>query len=116
MASKKLFAGILMCLALAACERTNIGDVTSDPGRFGNKEINVAGKVTHFSIGALGKGIYQIDDGTGTLYVLAEKNGAPREGAYVGVKGHLMPSYTFMGKSYATVLRESDRRSVKSTD
>ncbi|HEX5000307.1 MAG TPA: hypothetical protein VFY29_18945 [Terriglobia bacterium] len=116
MASKKLFAAILLCLALSACERMKIGDVTADPGRFKDKEINVAGKVTNFSVGVLGRGLYQIDDGTGKLYVLSEKNGAPREGAYVGVKGRLLPSVTILGKNYATVLRESDRKAVKASD
>jgi hypothetical protein len=116
MAFKKLFAGLLMCLALAACDRLKIGDVTSDPARFKDKEISVAGKVTRFSVGGLGKGLYQIDDGTGTLYVLSEKNGAPREGAYVGVKGRLLPSFTILGKDYATVLRESNRKAVNASD
>jgi hypothetical protein len=116
MASKRLVVGLLICLGLAACERLKIGDVTSDPERFRNKEISVAGKVTNISIGGLGKGVYQIDDGTGKLYVLSEHNGAPREGAYVGVKGRLLPSFTYLGKDLGTVLRESDRRSVKASD
>ena len=116
MASRKLLVAILVCFALAACERLKIGDVTSDPARFKDKEISVAGKVTHISVGVLGKGVYQIDDGTGKLYVLSEKNGAPREGAYVGVKGRLLPSVTFLGKDYATVLRETDRRAAHASN
>ena len=40
-------------LALAGCERTKIGAITADPGRFMNKEVNVVGQVTQ-SIGFLG--------------------------------------------------------------
>ena len=95
---------------LVACERTKIGDITADPGRFMNKEVNVAGEVTQ-SIGFLGKGIYQVDDGTGRLWVLANGRGVPSKGAKVGVKGRVTPTVTFMGVNYATVMRESDRRS-----
>jgi len=96
-------------LALAGCERTKIGTITADPGRFMNKEVNVVGQVTQ-SIGFLGKGIYQLDDGTGRLWVWSDGRGVPSKGAKVGVKGHITPTVTFLGTNYATVMRESDRR------
>jgi hypothetical protein len=102
---------LVMGFALVACERTKIGDVTADPGRFMNKEVNVAGQVTQ-SIGFMGKGIYQIDDGTGRLWVLANGRGVPSKGAMVGVKGRVTPTVTFMGVNYATVMRETDRKSA----
>ena len=107
-----IFACVLTLL-LTACERQKIGDITSDPSRFQGKEVTVAGEVTGFSVGALNMGLYQIDDGTGKLYVLSEKRGAPTKGAHVGVKGTVMPTFTFLGKNYATVLRESGRKGVK---
>ena len=69
----------------------------------------VVGTVTQ-SIGALGKGIYQVDDGTGRLWVVASTRGVPSKGAKVGVKGHIMPTVTFLGINYATVLEENERR------
>ena len=104
-----LVAVLMMGLALAACERMKIGDINSDPGRFMNKEVNVAGEVTQ-SIGALGRGIYQVDDGTGKLWVFSESRGVPSKGARVGVKGHIIPTFTFLGINYATVMQESGRR------
>jgi hypothetical protein len=104
---------LLFGILLVACERTSIGDITADPGRFINKELNVAGQVTQ-SIGLLGKGIYQIDDGTGKLWVLAESRGVPSKGAMVGVKGRVTPTVTFLGINYATVMRESNRRASHS--
>ena len=101
--------------ALIGCEQQKIGDVTADPGRFHNKEITVAGRVTQ-SFGMLGKGIYQIEDGTGSLWVLAETRGVPSKGAMVGVKGRITPTVTFMGQNYATVMRESDRRAQNESD
>ena len=102
-------AALTMAFALAACERVKIGDINSDPGRFLNKEVAVAGTVTQ-SIGALGQGVYQVDDGTGRLWVWAKGRGVPSKGAKIGVKGHVTQSVTFLGVNYGTVLQESDRR------
>ena len=104
-----LAAVLMLGLLLVACERTGIGDITADPGRFMKKEVSVAGEVTQ-SIGFFGRGIYQLDDGTGKLWVLANGRGVPSKGARVGVKGHITPTVTFMGINYATVMRETDRR------
>jgi hypothetical protein len=103
-------------LALAACERQRISDIKADPGRFQNKEIAVAGTVTQSIGGALGRiggGVYQIDDGTGTIWVWSESRGVPSKGTHVGVKGRITPTVTFLGINYATVMRETDRRAVK---
>jgi hypothetical protein len=102
---------IILCIGFAVigCDRQKIGDINADPGRFHNKEVTVGGRVTQ-SFGMLGKGIYQIEDGTGSLWVLAETRGVPSKGALAGVKGRITPTVTFMGQNYATVMRESDRR------
>ena len=102
-------AVISLGLALVACERVKIGDINADPGRFMNKEVAVIGTVTQ-SIGALGRGVYQVDDGTGRMWVFANSRGVPSKGAKVGVKGHILPTVTFLGINYATVLQENDRR------
>ena len=59
-----IVALLVLGLGLVACERVQIGDINADPGRFMEKEVAIAGTVTQ-SIGAFGKGVYQIDDGTG---------------------------------------------------
>jgi hypothetical protein len=117
--NKKILLVSVICvfsLLLVACERQKISDINADPGSFQGKDVSVAGRVTGVSMGGLGMGFYQIDDGTGKLFVVSDKRGAPSEGALVGVKGTIMPTFTFMGKNYATVLRESDRRAVRQSD
>ncbi|HEY2384086.1 MAG TPA: OB-fold nucleic acid binding domain-containing protein [Terriglobia bacterium] len=110
-ARKITFAAALVILGLIliGCERQQISQINADPGRFMNKEVVVAGRVMQ-SIGAFGHGIYQVDDGTGSLWVYANSRGVPSKGATVGVKGRVMPTITFLGINYATVLQESDRR------
>ena len=104
------FAAVLLFgLLLIGCERTKIGEITADPGLYMKKKVNVAGEFTQ-SIGLLGRGIYQIDDGTGKLWVLSNSRGVPSKGARVGVSGHITPTVTFMGVNYATVMQEADRR------
>ena len=107
-----ILAVLLVSLGLVGCERTKIGDITADPGRFKDKEVTVAGHVTK-SFGVLGRGIYEIEDGTGHLWVLSETRGVPSKGAYVGVKGRIIPTVTFMGQNYATVMRENDRKAER---
>jgi hypothetical protein len=105
----QLFVIVVAALVLVACEQRKIGEITADPGRFQNKEVAVVGRVTQ-SFGALGRGIYRIEDETGSLWVLSENRGVPSRGATIGVKGRITPTVTFMGQNYATVMRESDRR------
>ncbi len=112
MRTRKIFyfcVTLIIGFLLVACERTKISEINADPGRYMNKEVAVAGQVTQ-SIGALGKGIYQVDDGTGKLWVVANVRGVPSKGAKVGIKGHVKPTVTFLGINYATVMEETDRR------
>ena len=105
-------AGALLSVFLVSCEKEKISDINADPGRFHGKEVQIAGKVTQ-SIGALGKGVYQLNDGSGSLWVYSDKLGVPAKGAKVGVKGTVIPTFTFLGVNYATVLREADRQAAK---
>jgi len=100
---------VVLGLALIGCQRERISTINSDPGRFLHKDVVVAGTVTQ-AIGAFNHGIYQIDDGTGVIWVYSSSRGAPSKGARVGVRGRIMPTITFLGINYATVLQESDRR------
>jgi hypothetical protein len=109
-------AVIVFSLFLSACERTKIGDITADPGRFKDKEVTIAGEVVTSmgaSIGSFGKGVYEISDGTGKLWVYSENRGVPSKGAHVGVKGRVSESVTILGRNYGTIVRENDRRAEK---
>jgi hypothetical protein len=100
----------LMALALTGCpERIRIGDIQNDPGRYTNKEVTVAGRVVR-SYGAAGAGVYEIDDGTGTLWVATEKYGVPSKDTYIGVTGRVVPGVTWAGRNYGNGMRETRRR------
>ena len=109
-------AVVVVALLLCACTPTTIRDITADPGSYKNKEVTVVGEVTQAvgaSIGSFNRGVYEISDGTGNLWVYSESRGIPSRGAHVGVKGRIAESVTIMGHNYATVLKESDRRLEK---
>jgi hypothetical protein len=96
---------------LAACPGTKpIRELLDDPSRFDGKTVRIAGEVKE-SIGALGVGVYQVDDGTGTLTVVSSAgNGTPRVGAKIGVEGEFRSAFT-LGSRTAAVLMEHKRRS-----
>lgn len=101
---------ITMTLLLTACPQgRTIEQIQRDPARYQNKEVAIRGTVVS-SWGALGTGMYQIDDGTGRMWVMSEKFGVPGKGARVGVAGTIVPTVSLGGRSFATVLRETQRR------
>jgi len=80
-----------MVLLLTGCERAKIGEIVADPGRYADREVGVVGTVAQ-SYSVLGRGVYQVDDGSGKLWVVSEK-GVPRKGARVGVKGKIRDGF-----------------------
>jgi hypothetical protein len=100
----------LCTLWLAGCpQRTTIANINRDPGRFTGKEVTIAGQVTS-SFGALGSGVFQLDDGTGRMWVFSQNYGVPGNGARVAVTGRIEQGFNFGGRNFATILKESKRR------
>ncbi len=83
---------VLLALAMVGCEQKTINQIKADPGRYANKEVAVAGTVVR-SYSVLGKGAYEIEDGTGKLWVVSEKS-VPREGAKIVVKGTIRDAFS----------------------
>ena len=97
-------------LFLLGCPtHTSIADINRDPGKYQNKDITVAGKVSD-GFGALGTGVFQIDDGTGRLWVFSQNYGVPGSGAKVAVTGRLQQGFSFGGRSFALALRQTQAR------
>ena len=114
MQGSKKAAGFLALLLgtvlLTACpSQTNISKINADPDRYRGKEVGIAGRVTN-SYGAMGTGAYEIDDGTGRIWVVATKHGVPARGSQVGAKGYVRSGFNFNGRNYGTVIEEADRR------
>lgn len=104
-----LLAPLAAGLFLTACGSMRIAQINSDPTRYRNRNVRVEGTVTN-SFGALGTGGYQVDDGTGKLYVISAGRGVPSKGSRVSVSGRVQSGVTIMGKSFGTALYENDHR------
>jgi len=108
------FALALAAVLLAGCPQgTTIRDIQNDPSRFRDKEVSISGRVVT-SFGAAGEGAYEVDDGTGRIWVLTSQGGVPGQGAQVRVSGRVSSGVTFAGRSFATVLRETQRQTSSS--
>ncbi|MCM3902817.1 MAG: hypothetical protein ND866_14020 [Pyrinomonadaceae bacterium] len=104
--SSLLLVGVVF---LTGCpQQETISRINSDPGSYRNKEVGIAGNVTD-SYGVLGNGAYEIDDGTGKIWVVTTR-GVPSRGSKVGAKGKVYTGLSFGGRSFGTVLQESDRQ------
>ena len=109
-----LLALVVSVLASVGCpERTTIAEINRDPGRFRDKDVTIVGEVVN-SFGVLGQGAYEVDDGTGRIWVLTTTGGAPGNGARVRVTGRVSTGVTVAGRSFGTVLRESKRELERS--
>jgi hypothetical protein len=98
-------------LALAACpSQTNIGKITADPDRYMDKEVGIVGRVTDsYGIPFVG-GAYELDDGTGRIWVVTERGSTPSKGARVALKGRVYSGPTIRGRNVGMAVREEDRR------
>ena len=109
--SKETGAGLVSLIGvvvLTACpKQETISRINADPGRYRNKEVGIVGNVTD-SYGVLGNGAYEIDDGTGRIWVVTTR-GVPSKGSRVGAKGKIYTGYSFGGRSFGTVLQETGR-------
>jgi hypothetical protein len=113
--TKKMRSTILTLLLLSTIfllgcpPRATIAEINRDPGKYQGKEITVAGAVSD-AFGALGSGVFQIDDGTGRLWVFSQTYGIPGSGAKVSVTGRLQQGFSFGGRSFALILRQTQPR------
>lgn len=100
----KLAIPVIAAILLAGCAPMTIGRITADPSHFQNKTVHVSGTVTN-SVGVLGKGGYQIEDGTGKIYVISGK-GVPSSGSKVEVTGRVSPGVQVLGMPVGVAIRE----------
>ena len=91
---RRLAAALLLCataLVATSCAGKSINRVLADPSRYRNEEVRLTGDVID-SYSVASTGAYQIDDGTGRLWVWSN-TGVPRKGARVTVTGTLREAF-----------------------
>jgi hypothetical protein len=102
-AGTTLMLGIVLVGASACSSAIHIRDLMDRPQEYDGKTVRVKGTVTQ-SVGVLGTGAYEIDDGTGKIYVVAKGQGVPRQGAKTKAEGRFESLFSFMGKTMAAIV------------
>jgi hypothetical protein len=105
-----LILGFVLACAAApvALAKTSINKINGDPGRYYDKKVTIEGTVTD-SYGVLGEGAYELDDGTGRIWVIAER-AVPARGSRVEAKGRVITGFVYRGRNLAAALRETGRK------
>src|SRR5689334_21656060 len=88
---------------LAACGPIRIARINADPSRYANRSVTVSGRVVN-SVGVLGTGGYQIEDGSGRIYVIS-RSGVPSRGSVVRVTGTVTPGVQVLGSAVGVAIR-----------
>jgi hypothetical protein len=96
-------------LAVGCPTQATIADINRDPGRFAGKDVSIHGTVSD-AFGALGNGVFQVDDGTGHMWVYSQNYGVPGNGNKVAVTGRIEQGFAFGGRNFGVILRQTEAR------
>jgi hypothetical protein len=106
---------VALVAILAGCEKTtSVSSILDHPAKYMDHEVTIAGEVTKVYSAPLviaEPGIYQVDDGTGAIWVVSEHS-VPRVGSKVGLKGVVASPLKVLGGHIGAIIRE-DKRKVK---
>jgi hypothetical protein len=120
------FSSLLLAIAVAGItlfatgcpEQKSIAEIQRNPAKYQDKEVVIVGRVTDsYGLGIpgtkLGGGAYKIDDGTGSIWVIATDGNVPNRGAEVGVKGRVGDAGNWHGRNYGLGIYEEQRKYKK---
>jgi hypothetical protein len=99
-----LSAAAVAAFSLIGCAPVTIARINQNPSRFRNQTVRVNGTVVT-SAGILGTGGYQLDDGTGRIFVVS-RTGVPSSGSRVSVTGDVVTGAEVLGRPLGTAIRE----------
>lgn len=98
---------LLATFLLTACPPTpSIAELNRNPGKYAGKEVGVQGNVQQ-TAGLLGTGAYEINDGSGSIWVLSQGYGVPGRGAHVRVVGTLVQGASLGGRNFGMAIRQT---------
>ena len=101
-------AMVAAILLLVGCPtQASIADINKDPGHYAGKDVTIHGTVSEV-FSALGNGIFQMDDGTGHLWVYSQNFGAPGNGNKIAVTGRVQQGFAFGGRNFGVILQQTE--------
>lgn len=103
-----VFAMAVGMFLLVGCPtQASVADINRDPGRFAGKDVSIHGTVSD-AFGALGNGVFQIDDGSGRMWVYSQNFGVPGNGVKISVVGRIEQGFAFGGRNFGVILRQTE--------
>ncbi|HEY2389761.1 MAG TPA: hypothetical protein VGK22_01190 [Candidatus Angelobacter sp.] len=97
-------------LVIVGCPtHASIADINKDPRRYANQDVSIHGTVSE-AFSALGNGIFQIDDGTGRMWVYSQNFGIPGNGNEISVTGRVQQGFAVAGRSFGVILQQTEAR------
>lgn len=111
-----ILASVLLVgtLGLAGCgplARFGIGStpiqtVVNNPAA--HRNVTVRGQVVN-TLGILGQGLYEVQDNTGSIWVVTGGQGMPLVNSSVTVRGEAAEGITISGRNFAVTINEKER-------
>src|SRR5690606_344115 len=103
----RLACVLALMLTAGACASTvRISDLLAEPQRYRGQTVRIEGLVVR-AVGLFGTGGYEVDDGTGQIFVVTQGSGIPTQGVRTKAKGRFEPIFSFGGRSIAAIVQDS---------
>ena len=97
----------LLVAAACAVRSPSIADLTYNPGRYYDRDVDIEGTVTtSWGIPLVPLKLYKVGDGTGEVTVVSDSQNAPPRGARVRVRGRVAEFAHLGGGSIGMHVRE----------
>jgi hypothetical protein len=106
---------LLICVALLGVLAIGFGtkpisEILAHPEHFRDNDVAIQGRVvTSFSIAGIGAA-FQLDDGTGRIWVFTRNHPAPPEHVHIYVGGRVKTAVTLGDRTLGIALEEKGRR------
>ena len=100
---------LIFIIFVSGCAfRVQVSEIKRRPQKYENKQVSVKGKVVEtVGIPFVQKGVYQIDDGSGRIWVVSQKH-RPSRSDKVSVKGVVKTGFSISGHSFGIAIVEGD--------
>lgn len=99
---------VIILLASGCAFRERISEIKHSPQKYQGKQVHIKGKVVEtLGIPFVQKGIYEIDDGTGKIWIVSQKR-RPARGEKVAVKGKVQTGFSIGEHSFGVAIAEGD--------
>ena len=87
---------------------TRVSEINDKSQEYKDKQVSIKGKVVEtLSIPFVQKGLYQMDDGSGKIWIVSQKR-VPFRGEKVTVKGKVKTGFTIGKRTFGMVIVEDE--------